>query len=482
MRSMKNKIHEVQGISQCEGVLVKRFVMVLLLIALFGLLSCSTSSHTRLSSAEAPAATGASGNRPNVILILADDLGYGQLGIQGDLQIPTPHIDSIAQNGIRFTSGYVSCPVCSPTRAGLMTGRYQQRFGHEFNPGGNPPDFGLSPTEVTLAERMKSLGYLTGIVGKWHLGNREPSIPTERGFDEFFGFLGGAHQYFVSDRTTKNPILRDKRAVQEPEYLTDAFTREAVAFIERHKNEPFFLYLSYNAVHAPLQAPENYLSRFTQIKNKRRRTFAAMLSAMDDGVGQVLGKLRELNLEERTLVIFLSDNGGPTRSTTSRNDPLRGFKGQVMEGGIRIPFLVQWKGHLPAGKVYDHPVISLDIYPTAFAAADGTIQSEWNLDGVNLLPYLRGEIAGIPHDTLFWRFGQQWAVRRGNWKLVKQNASTPPKLFNLEADIHEDHDLASSKPDVAKELRGIYEQWNSQLQEPRWHNVKRTANPPQQKK
>ncbi len=463
---MKGGLHCSENIHQSRGVALSRSVVFLWLTV--GFMSCATPPHTGQLVSESESVTEPPADKPNVVVILADDLGYGELGVQGGRRIPTPHIDSIAQNGVRFTDGYVSCPVCSPTRAGLVTGRYQQRFGHEFNPGGSGADIGLPSSEVTFAERMKALGYVTGMVGKWHLGNNAPSIPTERGFDEFFGFLGGAHQYFGSNPAANNPILRGTEVVDEKEYLTDAFTREAVSFIERHKSEPFFLYLSYNAVHAPLQAPKKYLARFSHIKNKQRRTFAAMLAAMDEGVGQVLEQLRELDLEEKTLVVFLSDNGGPTKSTTSRNNPLRGYKGQVLEGGIRVPFLAQWKGHLPSGKVYDYPVISLDIQPTALAAAGGSIPNEWNIDGINLLPYLRGEIEGIPHDALFWRFGDQWAVRRGNWKLVKDNSLATPALYNLEDDIHEQHDLSADNPTVVKELRSLYEQWNSELKEPRW--------------
>ncbi|MEW6211032.1 MAG: sulfatase-like hydrolase/transferase, partial [Acidobacteriota bacterium] len=327
--------------------------------------------------------------RPNILLIVADDLGYADLGVQGCKDIPTPNIDSIARGGVRFTNGYVSCPVCSPTRAGLMTGRYQQRFGHEFNPGPAAQaeeDFGLPLSEVTLAYRLKALGYATGMFGKWHIGYKPEMHPMRRGFDEFFGFLGGAHSYINPNERRANPILRGNEVISERSYLTEAFAREAVSFIERHHNESFFLYLPFNAVHAPMQATEKYRSRFASITDERRRTFAAMLSAMDDAVGQVLARLRELKLEENTLIFFISDNGGPTLQTTSRNDPLRGYKGQVLEGGIRIPFLIQWKGRVPAGKVYDRPVISLDIHPTALAAAGGKITGELKLDGRNLLP------------------------------------------------------------------------------------------------
>jgi arylsulfatase A-like enzyme len=415
-------------------------------------------------------ATAASARKPNILVIISDDHGYAEIGVQGCRDVPTPRIDSLAKNGVRFTNGYVSCPVCSPTRAGLLTGRYQQRFGHEFNPGPAltaDAEFGLSLKETTLAERLKSLGYATGMVGKWHLGYKPEFNPTKRGFDEFFGFLGGGHPYLGERRGDGNPVMRGTMPVEEKEYLTDAFGREAVAFIEKHKSEPFFLYLAFNAVHNPLEASDKYLKRFESLQGKRR-TFAAMLSAMDDNVGRVLDKLRELKLEEDTLIFFVADNGGPTPNTTSRNDPLRGAKGQVYEGGIRVPFIVQWKGQLPAGKVYEQPVIALDIHPTAVAVAGGKLAPEWKLDGVNLLPYLKGERTDAPHRALFWRFGEQHAIRQGDWKLLKVRGAAKPELYNLAEDMSEKNDLAEKHPDRVKQLTDAYNAWNAQLQEPRW--------------
>lgn len=407
---------------------------------------------------------------PNILFISADDLGYAELGVQGCKDIPTPNIDSIAHNGVRFTNGYVSCPVCAPTRAGWITGRYQQRFGFEFNPGGaSQEDFGLPLTELTIAERLKKLGYATGCFGKWHLGFRRELHPLNRGFDEFYGFLGGGHPYLPTADRRRTAILRGYEPVDKFEFTTMDFAKEAISFIERHRDRPFFVYLAFNAVHSPLQAPEEYIARFKQIENPTRRVFAAMLSALDDAVGMVLAKLRELKLEENTIVFFISDNGGPTKQTSSRNDPLRGFKGQVLEGGIRVPFLVQWKGHLPAGKVYEHPVISLDICPTILAAAGVEIPKE--IEGVNLLPYLTGKKEGQPHEALFWRFGRQWAVRMGDFKLVcspQGLGSEEPHLFNLAEDIGETKDLASKLPQKVKELKAAYDEWNSKNIPPKW--------------
>jgi arylsulfatase A-like enzyme len=423
--------------------------------------------------------SGADSKKPNILLIVADDLGYGELSIQGNPQIPTPHIDFLANKGIRFTSGYVSGPYCSPTRAALMTGRYQQRYGHEFNPGpaqsaSTDTVFGLSLKETTIGNRLKDAGYTTGWFGKSHLGYEPEFHPLKRGFDEYFGFLGGQHDYLDAAGDSHNPILRGTTRVNNIDYTTDAFGREAVAFIEKHRDQPWFVYLPFNAVHAPLESIEKYLSRFNNIQDAKRRTFAAMLSAMDDAVGSVLAKIRELGQEENTLIFFLSDNGGPTGQTTSGNGLPRGFKAQTWEGGIRIPYIIQWKGHLPAGRVDDRPVIQLDILPTALAAAGLEIKPDWKLDGINLLPYLTGKNSDPPHEALYWRFGGQMAIRSGDWKLVKApglaagaralngKASTDgAELYNLKSDIGERTNLAPSEPSKAKELAKLWDAWNT---------------------
>src|SRR4051794_29379549 len=362
--------------------------------------------------------------RPNVLILVADDLGYGDLGFQGGRDIPTPHLDALAGRGVRCSNGYVSGPYCSPTRAGLLTGRYQQRFGHEFNPGERAGDdnnnLGLPLSETTLADRLKAAGYATALVGKWHLGSAPKFHPQRRGFDEFFGFLAGAHPYFPGQG---EPIYRGTEVVKEQEYLTDAFAREAVSFIDRHRETPFLLYLAFNAVHTPMHATDPRLSRFAAIEDEARRTYAAMLSAMDEGVGRVLDTLRARGLEEDTLVVFFSDNGGPTMPGTtinaSRNDPLRGSKRTTLEGGVRVPFAARWPARLPAGKVYEHPVIQLDLLPTLLSAAGVEAKPDWKLDGVNLLPYWTGTESRTPHETLYWRMGNQMAIRRGDWKLVR---------------------------------------------------------------
>jgi arylsulfatase A-like enzyme len=421
--------------------------------------------------------------KPNILLIVADDLGYADIGVNGCVDAPTPQIDSLAKNGVRFTNGYVSGPYCSPTRAGLMTGRYQQRYGHEFNPGpaGNAdPEFGLPLTETTLPQRLKALGYATGMVGKWHLGYEPKFHPLKRGFDEYFGFLGGAHSY-VDNGDNINQITRGTEPVKEISYLTDMFGDEAVAFIERQKDKPWFLYLPFNADHSPMHAKEQDLAKFANIKDPLRQRFAAMHAAMDDNIGRVLETLRKHKLEENTLILFVSDNGGPTSNNGSRNTPLRGFKAQTWEGGVRVPMLAQWKGRLPAGKVYEQPVIQLDFLPTALAAAGAEIKAEWKLDGVNLLPYLTGKQKGAPHAALYWRFGQQIAIRMGDWKLVKAPGANATQgefqtkattegahLYNLTSDIGEQNNLAEKEPAKRAQLAAAWDKWNAELIEPKW--------------
>lgn len=428
-------------------------------------------------------------DKPNILVILADDLGWGELGCQGfTKQIPTPNIDSLAASGTRFTNGYVSGPYCSPTRAGFMTSKYQTRFGHEFNPGpaeAAVENFGLSLKEQTIGDRFKAAGYATGWFGKSHLGYKPAFHPQKRGFDEYFGFLGGSHDYLDAAGDKNNPILRGTTAVDNIGYTTEAFGRAAEDFIERHKDKPWLCYLPFNAVHAPLESIDKYLSRFSDVSDQRRRTFCAMLSAMDDAIGGVLGKLRQHGLEENTLIFFFSDNGGPTPSTTSGNGPLHGFKAQTWEGGIRVPFIVQWKGHLPAGKVDERPVIQLDIQPTALAAAGIEIKPEWNFDGVNLLPYIKGDNTGAPHEQLFWRFGQQIALRKGDWKLVKANGGSSKtegagkgstegaELYNLAQDIGETKNLAATNPEKLKELSDAWNALNTQMMDPQWGPVNR---------
>jgi arylsulfatase A-like enzyme len=406
--------------------------------------------------------------KPNILVIVGDDMGYADVGFHGCQDIPTPHLDALAKSGVRFTSGYVSGPYCSPTRAGLLTGRYQNRFGHEFNSGG--AGGGLPLAETTLPDRLKAAGYKTGMVGKWHLGAKPEQHPLKRGFDEFFGFLGGAHSYFQFDG-----VLRGTEPANEKEYLTDAFGREATAFVEKHKNAPWFLYLAFNAVHTPMHATDDRLAKFPGIADTQRRTYAAMMLAMDEAIGRVRKKLAETGQEQNTLICFISDNGGPAMPGVtvngSVNTPLRGSKRTTLEGGVRVPFLVSWPAKLKPG-VFEQPAIQLDLHVTALAAAGVAVKPEGKFDGVNLLPFLTGERTGAPHDALYWRFGGQTAIRTGDFKLVRYDVNadtrtggrnqgvTAAKLYNLREDIGEAKDLAAAQPEKVKELQAKWDAWN----------------------
>lgn len=422
---------------------------------------------------------------PNIVVIVADDLGYADIGVQGGKDIPTPNIDSLAASGVRFTDAYVSGPYCSPTRAGLLTGRYPQRFGHEFNigPMNTHGEAGLPLDETTIANRLKSAGYRTALFGKWHLGTAARFHPMERGFDEFFGFLTGGHSYTNPAPTSSNPVLDGRKPVTEMAYLTDALADRAVDFIRRQNAHPFFLYLAFNAVHVPMEATDKYLARFANIGNQQRRTYAAMLSAMDDGIGRTLAALRAANLEENTLIFFFSDNGGPTivgGINGSNNAPLRGSKRQTWEGGIRVPFIISWKGHLNGGRTDSRPIIQLDVLPTALAAAGIPLDSDRKLDGVNLLPFLTGKTSGRPHETLYWRLGGMMAIRKSDWKLVKMSDEgfledpavlshlSGTELYNLKDDIGEKQNLAAAHPDKVKELVADWQRWNKELSKPQW--------------
>jgi arylsulfatase A-like enzyme len=426
----------------------------------------------------------AEARKPNIIVILADDLGYADLGCQGSKDVISPHMDSLAANGVRCTAGYVSAPQCCPSRAGLMTGRYQNRFGYETND--ETKKGGLPPGERTMADRLKAAGYVTGMVGKWHLGDGENRRPYQRGFDEAFWHANGGVLFPDKKTGFIGNLHRGAEPVREKAYSTDAFGREAAAFIERHQREPFFLYVAFVPPHWPMEAKPEHLSQFAHVPDLHRRTMLGMMASLDENVGRVLTKLRETKLEENTLIFFLSDNGGATGKprrqpdavfqygqNASKNDPCRGVKGELLEGGIRVPFLVQWKGRLPAGKTYDQPVISLDILPTALAAAGAETQPDWKLDGTDLLPFLKGEKESAPHDALYWRFRfpstkpaeSRWAIRQGDWKLVK-NGTAPVSLYHLPTDIGETRDLAAEQRKRVARLKQAYQAWDAENQDP----------------
>jgi arylsulfatase A-like enzyme len=436
--------------------------------------------------------------KPNIILILADDMGYGDLGCTGSTTIKTPHIDRLAAGGTFCSQGYVASPVCSPSRAGLITGRDPRRFGYEGNLNGDPEEYptrpdclGLPVGEHTLADHLKAAGYRTGLIGKWHLGDGGIFHPNQRGFDEFCGMLGGGHPYFPE--TGKNRIERNGQPVTafSNTYLTDFFTDESIRWMSGENDKPFFLFLSYNAPHTPMEATEEDLELYSHLEDENRRTYAAMMHAMDRGVGRLLDWLKQEGRDSNTLIVFFSDNGGATNNA-SWNADLSGAKGTLLEGGIRVPMIWSWPGKIPAGKRHESPVSSLDLLPTFLAAAAAkplplspprrhedaanrkrSSKLYGDYDGINLLPRFSGTTPP-PDRTLFWRLQGQRAVLHGGDKLIALS-HRPPQLFQPKIDPGESSDLATTRPDTLKELFKRLGEWESSLatvplwdSSPRW--------------
>lgn len=464
--------------------------------------------------------------RPNIILILADDLGKTDISRYGGTRVQTPHIDAIGENGVTFTEGYITSPICSPSRAGMLTGRYQQRFGYEYQPHDRYPkneleyfvyqrfldsrtwslttdksfpsleaivQQGLPETEFTLAELLQKHGYATGIVGKWHLGVEEHCWPNRRGFDYQYGFyeaytlyqpdthatdiLNQHHDDFSDPYIWKggrrgNCALRCNHAVVEDSvYLTQRLAEEAVKFIEQHHDSAFFLYVPFSAPHTPFQVPRAYYDRFPHEPDRNKRIYQGMIAALDDAVGDILAALDSMGLENNTLVWFLSDNGGATYTRATDNFPLKGGKFTHFEGGLNVPFMLQWKTHVPAGTQFSKPVMSLDIFQTTVALAGIDLPPDRPYDGVNLLPFLLGELAGPPHEALFWRSNYSWAVRHGPWKLVGDEKSGHHVLYNLLVDKEERHNLYPQSPDIVNMLTQAYRAWEATTLPPRWQRV-----------
>ena len=401
-------------------------------------------------------------SRPNIIIILADDLGYADIGVNGGKDVPTPNIDAIAASGLHFTNGYVASPLCSPSRAALLTGRYSAHDGYDANPPGDADKGGgLDLKEVTLADRLKAAGYYTGLIGKWHLGQVKERQPLARGFDYFYGLL----PHGIGDNYLKNPvpIYRNWDIVPGPADLTTAIGQEGADFIKEHQDKPFFLDLAFTAVHTPCVAPQSYLDKFAHVSpNKLRQKYCAMLSVMDDMIGQVFDQLRASHLENNTLIFFLSDNGAPDNEDVQHNGPLRGGKYSLWEGGIHVPFFVQWPGHIAAGTVNATRVSEIDILPTALAAAGVTEPSKLPLDGENILPLLEGKVSTLPDRALFWRYGPQFAVNHDGWKMVKPSQDVPPLLFQISTDIGENRELSEQNPDRVKQMVSEWQTWNLQ--------------------
>jgi arylsulfatase A-like enzyme len=473
--------------------------------------------------------------RPNIILIVADDLGYGDTSAYGSKIIKTPNIDALAADGVRFTAGYVTHPVCAPSRAGILTGRYQQRFGWEFNPVGRDRRGGVSLAEPFVGDILKTAGYHTGMVGKWHLGEADGYQPIDRGFDEFFGITAGATSFYTkgepgddtytppgsegSFRATANDPLpptatddermayvrslaavrRGKQVVEVKQYLTDAFTDEAVRFIGANKDKPFFLYLAYNAPHMPLQATKKYLDRYRHVEDRGTRVYAAMVSALDDGVGEIRAKLKAEGLEKNTLIIFVSDNGCAAYiQGACSNAPLNGHKGTHLEGGVRVPYVVAWPGRIKGGQVDNRMVSTLDVVPTAAALAGAKLPK--GTDGVNLMPFVTGANPAVPNPTVYWRAGANFAIRDGNWKLWEANIADPSEvasnaaaitpdgthavisphgqhvmLFDLKGDLGEKTNVAKANPGVVTTLQGKLKAWDKGNVPPQWTSMRQSV-------
>ncbi len=413
-------------------------------------------------------------DQPNILVIVSDDHGYADVGFQGCKDIPTPNLDRLAKEGLHCTSGYVSHPFCSPTRAGLMTGRYQHRFGHQLNPFYNPDDHkeGLPLSEKLLPEYLGNAGYKTGWVGKWHLGAAPEFRPENRGFAETFGFIGGGHKFLNWQVNIKSeytvPVERNGKPVEISGHLTTVLGVESANFIQRHKSEPWFLYLAFNAPHLPHEPTTERLAQFASIADPLRRKYAAQVSLMDDAIGAALDAVRASGQEQNTLVFFFSDNGGPVKdgkSNGSSNAPLHGGKGDVYDGGMRVPFVVKWPAKLPAGVKYDLPVSSLDVFATSLAVAGVEMPTDKKYDSVNLIPHLSGENKEPAHAQLFWRVGPSMSARVGDTKLVVSGLNEQ-SLFDLKTDIGENTDLKSSKPDEATRLSESLKAWDAEMVPP----------------
>jgi arylsulfatase A-like enzyme len=408
-------------------------------------------------------------SKPNIVVFYLDDMGWAQPGAYGGKLAPTPHLDRIAAEGVRFTNGYSSACVCSPGRVGLITGRYQSRTGHDANATREGRELLLS--EKTIAQHLKPAGYTSAIVGKWHLGaSSEAFMPPARGFDFSLGTIGnlgegeGASFYRGSEKLTE--------LTGEP-VTSPIYARESCGFIDANKDKPFFLYLAFNAVHTPHVASPHWLKKFSHL-DRRTQGYAALISEADEAIGTVMTKLRELQLEENTLLFVISDNGGASKEAEQMG--LRGSKWFVWEGGIRVTWMAQWKGTIPAGRVIADPVIQLDVLPTALAAAQAS-KPEVELDGINLLPLLKNETASLPPRELYFRFGIQHAVRQGDWKLVKASKDMQPMLVNLATDPGEQKDLSTEQPAKKAELTALFEKWNATMLPPRWEDERWNGDP-----
>lgn len=465
-------------------------------------------------------------DRPNILLITADDLGVADVSLYKEGTIETPHIARLGTEGIVFENAYVTSPICSPSRAAIFTGRYQQRYGFHFQMHDRylrnrleylgfkyfmnsypwiakwmpaVPDEeaiekqGLPPSEISLADLLKKYGYQTGLVGKWHLGSTDFNNPCAFGFDEQYGFMA-SHSLYVPEgtpgiidqkieddwtdqfiwegqRNGPHAIYRNCIEIKEDTYLTDRITEEAIEFINSHSSKPFFLWASYNAPHTPLQAPEYYVNKHADIQDPVRRVHVAMINNLDDAIGRLLEHLKEMGLEENTLIFFLSDNGGAEYNLTTDNGPYFGGKTTDFEGGLKVPMIIKWKNHLPKGIRYKPMVSSLDVFATSAAAADAIIMPEKPIDGTNLIPFLLDSTATEPHEYLFWQRGFSKALRSSKWKFILNEDSKDTLLYNLNDDPYEENNVSASYNKVNFELSEVHKKWSDQNKHPLWPSM-----------
>lgn len=463
--------------------------------------------------------------KPNIILITADDLGLTDISLYGSPHLTSRHLDRLGAEGVVCTEGYATSPICSPSRAGTLTGRYQQRFGYELQPQSRYPKNrmeyyvfkhfidtdnwkvnhnvsypdaeaqkkqGIPPAEYTLAELLDAAGYATAMMGKWHVGHHERLVPTARGFDEMYGFyeaftlfadttapniVNHQHSDFSNDyiwgkgRQGLWAIRRNEKVIEEDRYLTTGIAEETVRFIEEHQDESFFAYVPFNAPHTPFQATKKYYDQFAHVEDRNKRVYYAMIQALDDAVGRIVQTVDSLGLAENTLICFASDNGGATYTQATTNHPLAGGKMTLFEGGINVPFIMRWPGTLPAGTTYRRPVSLMDFFATGTENAGIPLPEDRVFDGVNLIPYLTDEEAGSPHEALYWRSHTNRAIRKGKWKLIYDEKAGYDLLFDLENDKSETTNLAEQYPQVVKELKAEVKAWEQELDNPRWPNI-----------
>ncbi len=464
--------------------------------------------------------------RPNIILILADDLSKADVSAYGGAWLETPHIDALGRNGATFSEAYTTAPICSPARAALLTGRYQQRFGFEIQPHDRyprnrleyyvfrhfiktnnfrvreaaaryprPQDIrrqGLPPEEITLAEILKKQGYATAAIGKWHLGHERPFQPNQFGFDYHYGFYEAFSLYADStapgivnqriDEFSDRHLWRmgregtcalrcNDRIVPGSGYLTQELAAEAVQFIQQNRDQPFFLYLPFSAPHTPFQATQADYDRFAHIADPYKRIYCAMIYALDQAVGEIVQTVQALGLAENTLICFASDNGGATYTLGANNAPLRGGKMSAFEGGVNVPMMLSWPGKIASETVYDAPVSLMDLFATAVSASGAALPPARSYDGVDLLPFLSGLRGDVPHEALFWRSDYNKSIRSGAWKLLLNTLDGDTLLYDLRQDKYEQVDQSRRRPDVVQDLIRQLENWEMEMSTPRWPGV-----------